>query len=101
MIPLDQAIEATLEKLGLRQPVMMMELSREWDEFAGSPWAGVSRPLYLQRGVLFVEVLSPPALGFLRYGVGDLERRLAEKFGSDNVRSVELRAAPRRPGKVF
>lgn len=100
MIPLEEAIEATLKKLGLREPTVMMDLSRDWDEFAGEPWSGVTRPLYLRHGTLVIEVLSPPAMGFLRYGVTEMERRLAETYGKDTIAGVELRAAARRPGRV-
>lgn len=100
MTPLEEAIEATLRKLGLGEPTVMMDLSRNWDEFAGEPWTGVTRPLYLLHETLVIEVLSPPAMGFLRYGLGEMERRLAEKYGKDTIAGVELRVVPRRPGRV-
>lgn len=99
MIPFEEALEATLHKLGLGEPALMLEISREWDAVAGQAWAGKSRPLYLQRGVLVVEVLDRSGLAFFRYGVTELERRLAERFGPELVREVELRPPSRNPGR--
>lgn len=96
MIPFEKALEATLNKLGLGEPATMLEIRREWEEIAGQPWGSKTVPQYLQRGVLVVEAVDRTALGFLRYGTADLERRLAERFGAEVVRQVELRA-PARP----
>lgn len=97
MIPLEEAIEATLRKLGLAEPAVMLEISREWAEVAGEPWAAQAVPLFLRQGVLVVETRDRSAVGFLRYGVTELERRLVSRYGSDTVQSVEVRPPSRLP----
>jgi hypothetical protein len=98
MIPLEDALGDTLRKMGLAEPAVMLEVVEEWDTVAGEPWVSRARPLYLRQGVLVVEAGERSAVGFLRYGVGDLERRLAERFGSDTIRAVEIRP-PQRAGE--
>lgn len=98
MIPFDEALTDTFRRLGLGEPGVMMELAAEWSQIAGEPWASKARPVYLRSGVLVVEATVPGAVGFLKYGVAELERRLAERFGRTQVGSVEIRA-PRRPAR--
>lgn len=98
MIPFEQALEATLQKLGLAEPGAMLELRKEWAGLAGEPWATRAVPLFLRAGVLTVEVRERTALAFLRYAVGDLERRLAERFGPQVVQRVDLRPPARHLG---
>ena len=95
MIPFDEALADTFRRLGLGEPGVMLELASEWADLAGEPWASKARPLYLKSGVLVVEATAPGAVGFLKYGVGELERRLAERFGREEVRSVEIKAPSR------
>lgn len=98
VIPFEEALQATLNKLGLGEPAVMLEIRREWEEMAGPTWATKAVPLYLQRGVLVVEAVERSGLSFLRYGVGELERRLAERFGPEVVGRVDLRPPSRTPG---
>lgn len=100
MIPFDEAVEATLRGLGLAEPVMMMELTREWAQVAGEPWATKARPLYLRHRVLVVEASDRGGVAFLRYGVTELQRRLVERFGPEAVDRVELKPPdPRHRGR--
>ncbi len=98
MIPLDAALGDALRKLGLAEPAVMLELNRDWDALAGEPWASQARPLYVKSGVLVVEAAVASGVAFLRYGVGELERRLAERFGRETISSIEIRPRSRRPG---
>jgi hypothetical protein len=100
MIPFEEALEATLHKLGLAEPAVMLQIRREWEEVAGSPWATQAVPLYLQRHVLVVELQDRAAMSFLRYGVAELEARLANRFGREVVQRVDLRPPGRNPGGV-
>lgn len=100
MIPFEEALQATLNKLGLGEPAIMLEIRREWEEMAGPTWATKAVPLYLQRGVLVVEAVDRSGLSFLRYGVAELERRLAKRFGPEVVSQVDLRPPGRPPRRV-
>ena len=94
MIPLEEALENALKKMGLVEPALMLEILEGWDEMAGEPWVSKARPLYLRQGTLVVEAVEKSAVGFLRYGVTDLERRLSDRFGSV-VEKVEIRPPSR------
>lgn len=99
MIPLEEALGATLRKLGLAEPALMLQIAGEWGEVAGEPWATRAVPLYLRGGVLVVETLDRGGAAFLRYGAADLERRLADRYGSATIRSVEVRPPTSRPSR--
>jgi len=96
VIPFDEALGATLRKLGLAEPALMLDLSREWGRLVGEPWSIKATPLYVRSGVLVVEARDPGSVAFLRYGVGDLQRRLTERFGPEAITSVEIRPPQRR-----
>lgn len=96
LIPFGQALEAALAKLGLGEPATMLEIQRKWGEVAGPTWAERAVPVYLQRGVLVVEAVDRTGLSFLKYGVSELEGRLAERFGPEVVSRVDLRPPSRR-----
>ena len=98
MIPFDEALAAAMDRMGLGEPALMLDLRREWPELAGEPWASKATPLYVKSGVLVVEAADPGAVAFLKYGVMELERRLAERFGGSAVQRVEVRPSPRRQG---
>lgn len=95
MIPFGDALEMTLQKLGLGEPAVMLEIRREWEALAGVRWSSQAVPLYLQKGVLVVEVRDRSAMAFLRYSVADLERRLVDRFGREVVQRVDLMAPTR------
>jgi hypothetical protein len=94
VIPLEEALENALKKMGLVEPALMLEIVEGWDELAGEPWVSKARPLYLRQGTLVIEAREKSAVGFLRYGVTDLERRLSQRFGSV-VQKVEIRPPAR------
>ncbi len=96
MIPFDEALAATFAKLGLSEPGLMLELDREWAELAGEPWTSKATPLYVRAGVLVVQGNDAGSVGFLRFGVTELERRLAARFGKEVISRVEVRPPPRR-----
>lgn len=101
MIPLEEVLGATLRKLGLAEPAVMLQITGEWAEVAGEPWATRAVPRYLRGGVLVVETRDRGGAGFLRYGAADLERRLADRYGPETIRSVEVRPPSTRPlGRV-
>ena len=68
-----------------------MDLEEHWDEVAGAPWVGISRPVVLRDGELVVEADVGPAAGLLRYAVGDLHRRLDSRLGPGMVDRIAVR----------
>lgn len=96
MIPFEEALGTLLRQLGLPEPGVMTSIIEEWPRLAGEPWVSKAIPSYLRSGVLVVEATQPGAVSFLRYGVGELERRLSERFGARVVSSVEIRPPSHR-----
>lgn len=86
-----QSLDGMFRKLGLPDPVVMATLSSEWEELAGQPWSGRSKPLYIHGTTLVVEASSGSVVAFLRYGESGLLVKLAERFGKGVVDSVDIR----------
>lgn len=86
-----ESVDDMFARLGLPDPVVMAGISSEWDDLAGAPWAGRSRPLYIRGKTLVVEASSPSMVAFLRYGETSLLDRLEERFGQDVVQKVDIR----------
>ena len=98
MIPFGDALGASLRRMGLAEPSMMLELVEEWETIAGEPWATQAVPLYVRGGVLVVESVDRAGGAFLRYGVSELESRLDARFGPGMITKVEIRPPGRGPG---
>lgn len=86
-----ESVDDMFARLGLPDPVVMAGISSEWEELAGAPWAGRSRPLYIRGKTLVVEASSPSMVAFLRYGETSLLDRLEERFGHGVVQKVDIR----------
>jgi predicted nucleic acid-binding Zn ribbon protein len=91
----ESSLEAMLGKLGIPDPALMAQLTSEWDELAGEPWQGRSRPVLVQRKTLVVEANAPSMIAYLKYGKTTLLARLAERFGEGVVERVEIRLPAR------
>lgn len=85
------SVDDMFARLGLPDPIVMAGISSEWDDLAGAPWAGRSRPLYIRGKTLVVEASSPSMVAFLRYGENSLLDRLEERFGQGVVQKVDIR----------
>jgi len=90
-----ESVDEMFARLGLPDPVVMAGVSSEWDELAGAPWAGRSRPIYMKGTTLVVEAVSPSMIAFLRYGEAELLRTLAARFGEGVLASIEIKAPGR------
>jgi len=95
MEPFSESLDEVFARLGLPDPVLISQISREWDELAGQPWAGRSKPLYVKSKTLIVEASAPSMIAFLRYGKATLLETLRERFGEGEIEAVEV-VAPGR-----
>jgi len=86
-----ESVDDMFARLGLPDPVVMAAISSEWDDLAGPPWTGRSRPLYIRGKTLVVEASSPSMVAFLRYGETSLLDRLEERLGEGVVQKVDIR----------
>jgi hypothetical protein len=90
-----ESVNDMFAKLGLPDPVVMAAVSSEWDELAGAPWSGRSRPLYIKGTTLVVEASSASMVAFLRYGESSLMEKLEDRFGRGTIATVDIRAPGR------
>lgn len=90
------SLDAMFQRLGLPDPEMMAILSNEWDELAGAPWSGRSKPLYIKGSTLIVEASSGSMIAFLRYGETNLLQTLSERLGEGAIESVDIQPPGRR-----
>jgi len=85
-----ESVDEMFARLGLPDPMVMAALSSEWDDLAGAPWSGRSKPLYIRGSTLVVEASSGSMVAFLRYGESSLLGRLATRLGEGVVTSVDI-----------
>lgn len=86
-----ESVDDMFKRMGLPDPMVMATLSSEWDQLAGAPWSGRSKPLYIKGTTLVVEASSGSMVAFLRYGEASLLETLSERFGEGTVNSVDIR----------
>lgn len=87
---LEALLESVLGRMGVPAPSVFNHLVRDWAELAGEPWATQSSPLFIRQNELVVEAKAPAMVAMLRYGVGDLMRRLDKALGAGTVESVRV-----------
>lgn len=85
-----ESVDDMFARLGLPDPMVMAALSSEWDDLAGPPWSGRSKPLYIRTKTLVVEASSASMVAFLRYGKSSLLERLTERFGIGVIDSIDI-----------
>jgi hypothetical protein len=86
----ESSLGDVFRKMGLPDPVLMSQLIEEWDELAGPPWVGRSRPVVIRGQTLVVEASAPSMVAFLRYGATQLVETLSARFGEGVVDQVEV-----------
>lgn len=86
----ESSLGDVFRKMGLPDPVLMSELIDEWDELAGTPWVGRSRPVVIKGRTLVVEASAPSMVAFLRYGATQLVETLKTRFGEGVVDQIEV-----------
>lgn len=86
-----ESVDEMFARLGLPDPVVMAGLSSEWDDLAGPPWSGRSKPLYIRGKTLVVEAASASMVAFLRYGETNLLERLSGRFGEGVIQKIDIR----------
>lgn len=90
-----ESVDDMFSRLGLPNPEVMVAISDEWDQLAGAPWTGRSRPLYIKGTTLVVEASSASMVAFLRYGEASLLESLENRLGAGKIDRVEVRAPAR------
>lgn len=81
-----------MPKLGLKERLEEAAVLTAWRSIVGDFLAQHSRPVRLQEGVLFVEVLQPSVRYELeRTCKPEILRKLKEKFGARRIKDVRFR----------
>lgn len=88
--PLSDGLEEILNRLGVPAVFDQAALVEEWSEIAGDTFGRMSRPAGLEDGELVVVVSDGTTATLLRYRVGELLDRLADRFGPGSVTSVRI-----------
>lgn len=89
-----ESMDDMFARLGLPDPMVMVAVSSEWEQLAGPPWSGRSRPLYIRSRTLVVEASSASMVAFLRYGEASLLERLGERFGNGVIETIDIEVGP-------
>jgi hypothetical protein len=90
------SLEEMFRRLGMSDPMTLARLTASWDDLAGAPWAGRSKPLFIQGKTLVVEAAAPSMVAFLRYGSTGLVATLAEVLGPGVIEGIEVRGPDSR-----
>ncbi len=93
--PFSESVSEMFTRLGLPDPELMAAVSGSWEEVAGGPWKGRSKPMYIRGTELVVEASSPSIIAFLRYDEAALLDRLETLVGSRKIESVDIRPPSR------
>ena len=91
----ESSVGDLFRKLGLPDPMVLNEITGDWDSVAGEPWAGRSRPVFIKGDTLVVEASAPSLVAFLRYAVSDLKDKLETIIGKGIIENIEVRSPSR------
>ncbi|HEU4917542.1 MAG TPA: DUF721 domain-containing protein [Acidimicrobiia bacterium] len=86
------SLEDMFRKLGLSDPMALARLTGAWDDLAGTPWAGRSKPLFIREKTLVVEAAAPSMVAFLKYGSATLVATLSDVLGPGVIERIEVRS---------
>lgn len=86
------SLEDMFRKLGLSDPMALARLTGAWDDLAGTPWAGRSKPLFIREKTLVVEAAAPSMVAFLKYGSATLVATLRDVLGPGVIERIEVRS---------
>ncbi|MFO7298815.1 MAG: DUF721 domain-containing protein [Actinomycetes bacterium] len=93
--PIGEGLEKMFSRLGLPNPGVMAAVMAEWEELAGPPWKGNSKPVVVRGRTLVVEASASSQVAFLKYGITKLLQSLAGRFGEGVITQIEV-IPPRR-----
>jgi Dna[CI] antecedent, DciA len=92
----ESSVDELFRRLGLPDPIVMSKITADWDSVAGEPWAGRSKPLFIQGRTLVVEASAPSMVAFLRYGSASLVTTIEALVGTGVIDRIDVRPPPRQ-----
>jgi hypothetical protein len=93
-----KALDRLMRNLGSPKLETVRSVFDRWAELVGEQVAARAQPIALRDGVLSVGVEDPAWATQLRFLEAELLRQIAEEFGPDEVRAIEVRVRPRGAG---
>lgn len=94
MPDISTGVARMLRRLGMGDVRILLDLQQDWDDIAGRPWAGTSRPIGISRGELVVEALDPGTVTLLRYACSALVEAVEDRVGKGHVDRVKVVPPP-------
>jgi predicted nucleic acid-binding Zn ribbon protein len=98
MRPIGAGLERLLRDMGMPRVFDIGRLADEWAEAAGEPFASLSEPASYRDGELVLQVTDGSAATLLKFRIGDLVTRLAERYGPGTVTTVRIRVGRGKKG---
>ncbi|MFC1498400.1 DUF721 domain-containing protein [Verrucomicrobiota bacterium] len=93
--PIGQVIAQVMKKLGLKDQHWLGVLAAEWPDIVGDAVAKHTKPGRFENKRLFVFVDSSVWLNELaRYSHSKILSNIQKRFGSNNVKSIQLQLDP-------
>lgn len=88
--PLGRALASYLERSGLGEKIAAASVVPEWDDLVGERIAGVTEPVRVSNGVLFVAVRSSAWMMELKMMEREILRRLNEDRETGRIRAIRF-----------
>ena len=89
-LSLGEAIEAFLEKHGLKEDVKMQRVISDWERLMGAPIAQNTEKIWFKRGVLYIKVASPVWKNELQMARKKIAETVNREVRSEIVKEVRV-----------
>jgi predicted nucleic acid-binding Zn ribbon protein len=88
---MDQLIPEIIGALGLKERYETEEMEQVWRELVGDFNASLSRPVRIDRRVLYVQIAQPTALYHMERTLKpELLKKIQAKFGAERIRDIRF-----------
>ncbi len=89
-VKVDEAVEAMLDALGIRQKYNESRVVAQWETLVGKTIANLTSEIYIRKGVLFLKITSAPLKHDLFMMRKDLKAKINKEMESEIVREIIL-----------
>lgn len=88
---LSAALKRYLKSMKVDRKLMEVQVVRSWPEFVGGYMAKATRNIYVENGILFVQLYSAVVRNELMLIREPLRQKINEKFDEEIIREIILR----------
>lgn len=89
-----EALESFLGKQGLRRAIEDRRIFVEWEDLVGSAAARESRPLRIERGILWIGVENAPQANHWLYLKPVMLERIRQRYPGTGIRDIRVLHRP-------